>query len=124
MRITLLLCTLALLGLFVTSAMAESPVDGKWIAQVPGRDGQTRETTFTFKADGAKLTGTVSGRQADRPISDGKIEGNNLSFNLVYTGGGGEMKFTYAGVLASNEIKFKRTREGGDTAQEFTAKKQ
>jgi hypothetical protein len=124
MRITLLLCTLALLGLFVTSAMAESPVDGKWIAQVPGRDGQTRETTFTFKADGAKLTGTVSGRQADRPISDGKIEGNNLSFNLVYSGGGGEMKFTYIGVLAGNEIKFKRTREGGDTAQEFTAKKQ
>ena len=124
MRITLLLCTLALLGLFVSSAMAESPVDGKWIAQVPGRDGQTRETTFTFKADGAKLTGTVSGRQADRPISDGKIEGNNLSFNLVYSGGGGEMKFTYTGVLAGNEIKFKRTREGGDTAQEFTAKKQ
>ena len=124
MRITLLLCALALLGLFVTSAMAQSPVDGKWIAQVPGRDGQTRETTFTFKADGAKLTGTVSGRQADRPISDGKIEGNNLSFNLVYSGGGGEMKFTYTGVLSGNEIKFKRTREGGDTAQEFTAKKQ
>jgi len=124
MRITLLLCALALLGLFVTSAIAQSPVDGKWIAQVPGRDGQTRETTFTFKADGAKLTGTVSGRQADRPISDGKIEGNNLSFNLVYSGGGGEMKFTYTGVLSGNEIKFKRTREGSDTAQEFTAKKQ
>ena len=124
MRITLLLCALALLGLFVTSAIAQSPVDGKWIAQVPGRDGQTRETTFTFKADGAKLTGTVSGRQADRPISDGKIEGNNLSFNLVYSGGGGEMKFTYTGVLSGNEIKFKRTREGSDTVQEFTAKKQ
>ena len=124
MRITVVLCTLALFGLFVSSAMAESPVDGKWTAQVPGRDGQTRETTFTFKADGATLTGSMTGRQNEQPISNGKIDGNNLSFDVVVNRGGNDMKFTYTGVLAGNEIKFKRTREGGDTAQEFTAKKQ
>ena len=25
-----------------------SDVNGKWVAQVPGRDGQTRETIFNF----------------------------------------------------------------------------
>src|SRR6266511_3507454 len=48
-------------------------VNGKWTAQVPGRDGQPQETTFTFKVECDKLTGTVSGRQGDTPIADGKI---------------------------------------------------
>src|SRR5215813_9105906 len=34
-------------------------INGKWTAQVPGREGQPQETTFTFKVEGDKLTGTV-----------------------------------------------------------------
>jgi hypothetical protein len=33
-------------------------VTGKWTAQVPGRDSQTREQTFNLKEDGEKLTET------------------------------------------------------------------
>jgi len=99
-------------------------ISGKWTAEVPGRQGQTRTTTFNFKAEGAKLTGTVSGMQGDNPISDGKIDGNNISFTVVASFNGNEVKLLYKGTVSGDEIKFSRTREGGtQPPQEFTAKR-
>ena len=99
-------------------------VDGKWTAQVPGRGGQTRETTFTFKAEGEKLTGTVSGMQGDNPISDGKISGDEISFTVKLNFQGNEITFLYKGKVSGDEIKMTRTRQGGDQpGQEFTAKR-
>jgi len=99
-------------------------VDGKWVAQVPGQGGQTREVTFNFKADGAKLTGTVSGRQGDTPISDGTIKGDDISFTQSFEMQGNSIKLTYAGKVSGDEIKMTRKREGSDQpAAEFTAKR-
>ena len=99
-------------------------VTGKWIAQVPGRDGQTRETVFNLKVEGENLTGTVSGMQgAENPISEGKVAGDDLSFVVKMSRGGNEIKFLYKGKAAGDEIKFTRTREGADQSQEFTAKR-
>ena len=99
-------------------------VTGKWTAQVPGRGGQTRETTFNLKAEGTKLTGTVSGMQGDVPITDGKVDGDNISFVTVVKFNDNEFKLTYKGKVSGDEIKFTRVREGGDQpAAEFTAKK-
>jgi opacity protein-like surface antigen len=114
---------LFVLLLTLAGAVCASDITGKWTAQVPGREGQTRETTFTFKVDGDKLTGTVSGRQADNPISDGKVKGDDLSFTVKMSFGGNDVVLNYKGKVAGEEIKFSRTREGSDQAQEFTAKR-
>ncbi len=99
-------------------------VTGKWTAQVPGRGGETRETTFNFKVDGEKLTGTMSGMQGEIPISDGKVKGDELSFVVTMSFGGNEVKFNYKGKISGDEIKFTREREGGNRPpQEFTAKR-
>ena len=112
---------------FVFAALSlawAADVNGKWTAQVPGRGGQTRETTFTFKAEGEKLTGTVSGMQGDTPISDGKISGDDISFTLKLNFQGNEITFLYKGKISGDEIKMTRTRQGGDQpGQEFTAKR-
>jgi hypothetical protein len=112
---------------FVFAALSiawAADVDGKWTAQVPGRGGQTRETTFTFKAEGEKLTGTVSGMQGDSPISDGKISGDEISFTLKLNFQGNEITFLYKGKVSGDEIKMTRSRQGGDQpGQEFTAKR-
>jgi len=112
---------------FVFAALSlawAADVNGKWIGQVPGRGGQTRETTFNLKAEGDKLTGTVSGMQGDNPISDGKISGDDISFTLKVSFQGNEIKFLYKGKVSGDEIKFTRTREGGDQPPtEFTAKR-
>jgi hypothetical protein len=99
-------------------------VDGKWVAQVPGQGGQTREVTFNFKADDGKLTGTVSGRQGDTPISDGTIKGDDISFTQSIEVQGNSIKFTYTGKVSGDEIKLTRKRVGSDQpAAEFTAKR-
>jgi hypothetical protein len=101
-------------------------VSGKWTAQVPGRDGQPQETTFTFKVEGDKLTGTVSGRQGDTPIADGKIGGDEISFTVTRERQGATIKQLYKGKVAGDEIKFTRSVEGGQGGRppvDFTAKK-
>ena len=120
-----LILSICILLTLLTTAWA-ADVDGKWTAQVPGRQGNTQEVTFNFKAEGDKLTGTMSGRQGDTAISDGKITGNDLSFNVVREFNGNSIKLVFKGVLAGDEIKFTRTMEGGPgggAATEFTAKR-
>ena len=116
--------SLAALSLSLALPCFAAGVDGKWTAEVPGRNGQAQTTTFTFKADGEKLTGTVAGMRGDNPISDGTVKADDVAFNVVVNFNGNEFKMKYKGKLAGDEIKFTRTREGGDQpAQEFTAKR-
>lgn len=117
--ITLGLCFLGLIGAAVAQA---ADVSGAWTAQVPGRGGETREATFNFKQDGATLTGTVSGRQGDTPISDGKVDGDSISFTVTRNFNGNAVKLMYKGTVSANEIKFTQQREGGEP-REFTAKR-
>jgi hypothetical protein len=101
-------------------------ISGKWTAQVPGRDGQPQETTFTLKVEGDKVTGTVSGRQGDTPIADGKISGDEISFTVTRERQGATIKQLYKGKVSGDEIKFTRSVEGGQGNRppvEFTAKK-
>jgi len=101
-----------LLGLVALTALA-ADVSGKWVAQMPGRGGQTREATFTFKADGEALTGTVSGPRGDMEISDGKISGDEISFSQTMEFNGNTMKILYKGTISGDQITFTRMREGG-----------
>ena len=103
-NIILVLGSIVLLGL-CTSVFA-ADVDGTWESESPGRQGQgTRKTTYVFQSNGSELTGKIITQRGDTPtetpISDGKIEGNNISFTTVRAGRqGGEMKITYKGVVS------------------------
>ena len=92
------------LALVLVAALQAADVTGKWVAQVPGRDGQTRETTFTFKVEGEKLTGSMTGRQGDVPITEGKVAGDDLSFTVVMNFQGNEVKLLYKGKVAGAEM--------------------
>lgn len=112
------------LCLAVAVAAFAGDVTGQWTAEVPGRGGNPQTVTFTFKMDGAALTGTVANARGEAPISDGKIDGDNISFSQVVNFNGNEFKLNYTGVVAGDEIKFTRTRDGGrGRTQEFTAKR-
>ena len=111
-------------GLAVLATVAQAAdVTGKWVAQVPGRGGETRETTFNLKVEGESLTGTMSGRQGDVALTDGKIKDDALSFNVAMSFQGNDVKFVYKGKISGDEIQFTRQREGSDRSQEFTAKR-
>lgn len=81
-------------------------VDGKWTTTMAGMDGNEMTLGYTFKADGAVLTGSTTGPDGNElPIKDGKIDGNNISFSVVVDFGGQEMKLDYKGVVSPDEIK-------------------
>jgi hypothetical protein len=109
--------------LLAATAVFAADVNGKWVAQVPGRGGETREATFTFKADGGQLTGSVTTPRGDAPISDGKVDGDDISFAQVMEFNGNSVKLLYKGKVSGDQIKFTRQREGGERTVEFTAKR-
>jgi hypothetical protein len=107
--------SLWMIALVVSCAMTANAADisGKWVAQVPGRQGQPQEQTFMFKMEGGKLTGTVSSARGEEAITEGTVSGEDVSFVVVRQGGQGQVKELYKGKIAGSEIKFTRTREGG-----------
>jgi hypothetical protein len=106
-----------------TLALSAADISGKWTAQVPGRSGQMREVTFMLKASGEGLTGTMSGRNGDIQIADGRVSGDSISFSVTQEFGGNSVKQTFSGKVTGGEIMFKR--EGGQGgAIEFVAKRQ
>jgi hypothetical protein len=114
----------AVIGLVTLSAAFAADVSGKWTAEVQGRNGQSRTVNLNLKADGDKLTGTMSGFQGrENPISDGKVSGDDISFVVSAETPNGVMKTTYTGKIAGDEIKMKGQREGSDRTMEFTAKR-
>jgi hypothetical protein len=122
-RIAFLFFCFVMMALTVVRA---ADVNGKWTAQVPGRQGNTQETTFTLKVEGDKLTGSVTGRQGETPITDGKVSGDEISFTVTRQRQGNTIKQIFKGKVAGDEIKFTRTTEGGQGNRppvEFTAKR-
>jgi len=106
----------ALLAALV-SLGAAADISGKWKAEFTTPDGTARVNTFTFKVDGAKLSGTVAGGQDESPIKDGKISGDDISFSAERPFG----TFTYTGKVSGNEIKLKVTFN--DQSFDMTAKR-
>jgi len=105
--------------LFVLCAVAAvaADINGKWVAQIPGRDGTPMEQTFMFKVAGDQVTGTLTTQQGSQEISEGKLSGNDLSFAVVTKRNEREMKNLYKGVVSGTEIQFTRTRAPGAGGQ-------
>jgi hypothetical protein len=123
MKLRQVILVLSIIIAAMTIAWA-ADVTGKWVAQVPARGGETRETTFNFKVEGEKVTGSMSGLQGDVPISDGKISGDDISFKVKLSFNNNEVTLLFTGKVSGDEIKFTRTREGGNNpGTEFTAKR-
>jgi len=106
------------LALGSVAAMA-ADFNGKWTADVTTPRG-TQTITFDFHVDGTTLTGKVTTPRGDTDITEGKIDGANISFSQVMNFNGNEFKLTYTGKIDGDSIKF--TRQAGDRpAVDFTA---
>jgi hypothetical protein len=111
-----------LMALFAVAGCA-ADVAGTWKASVETPNGSF-ENTFVFKVDGNKLTGTSSNQMmGETPISDGKVDGDDVTFNVVINRDGNEFKLAYKGKVTGNEMKLTITLPQGDRTFEMTAKK-
>jgi hypothetical protein len=104
---------LILAGSVALVALWAADATGKWTGEMQGRNG-TMNVSLNLKADGAKLTGTVGGRNGDTDISDGKVDGDSVSFTVVREFNGNQIKQNYKGKLDGDTIHFTVTREGGN----------
>ena len=105
--------------------------NGKWAADIPMRNGNTMTITFDFHVDGSTLTGKVGMRRGDMDITNGKVDGDTITFDQVMNFNGNSFTINYKGTAdGADSIKFTRTFEGGNggpggnrAPQEFTAKR-
>jgi hypothetical protein len=124
MRMQRMMAAVTIAVAILAVVVQAADVTGKWAGQVPARDGATRDATFTFKQDGEKLTGTMSGPQGSEiELKDGAVKGDDINFNVVMSFGGNEIKMAFKGKVAGDEMKLTRTREGAAPSPEFTLKR-
>lgn len=114
--------TLAVL-VFAVGSMAALAADfnGKWSGEVQGRRG-TQTITFDFHVDGSTLSGKVSTPRGDADISNGKVDGDNISFDQVMNFNGNQMTIHYTGKADGDTIHFSR-QMGDRPAMNFDAKR-
>jgi hypothetical protein len=114
-------CGIALALLLITAPAYAADVDGKWSGSVSGPAGDF-QVAFTFKAEGATLTGSTVGFDgAEIPIKDGKVDGKDISFNVTFDFGGMPFQIFYKGVVSATEIKI--TADAAGMPIEMTLKK-
>jgi hypothetical protein len=95
----------------------------KWSIEI---NGQTRETTLKLKAEGEKLTGTISGRQnTETKIEDGAFKGGEVSFTVTRERNGQKFTTKYKGKLEGDTIKGKAEseRDGQTQSRDWEAKR-
>ncbi|MBB3968810.1 glycoside hydrolase [Mucilaginibacter phyllosphaerae] len=68
------------------AAAVFADLNGKWTGNLTMSDGNTFPVTYDFKVDGEKLTGTAQSPQGDVNIEDGKIKGDDFTFNVNVNG--------------------------------------
>ena len=136
----LLFVTTILLAVALAAVAAD--VTGKWVAEVQGRNGNTQQMTFTLKADGGTLTGTVmggggGGRRGGgggggggrapmaTEISNGKVDGDHVSFEVKREYNGNSFVTKYDGTISGDTLNLKETRNGqnGENTRDIAAKR-
>jgi len=97
-------------------------VSGTWTASFETQVG-TQTYTYELHAQGNVLTGKTKGNlTGENAISDGKVDGNKISFVEKATYQGMPLVFNYTGELKGDQIHFKRELMGFP-AEEFDAKR-
>ena len=84
---------------------------GTWKWNFTNQTGQIREIVLKLKLDGEKLTGTVSGQSGDAAIKEGKLKGEEVSFQVTREFNGAQYTVKYVGKISGDTIKGTFTTE-------------
>lgn len=110
-----------LLTAFACTVASAASIDGKWKAQFDTQMG-TQNYTYEFHVDGTKVTGTAANDRGQTQITEGKLDGDSITFVEMLSFNGNDIRIEYTGKIIGDEIKF--TRKVGDFAtEELTAER-
>ncbi len=100
MKKRLILLSAALLIAFCALPSFAANVTGKWTAEDKDPDGNTNTITYVFKQEGTQLTGTAAIPDESANISSGKVDGDKISFVVVFS----FATITHTGAVHGDEI--------------------
>jgi hypothetical protein len=105
--------TLGLAAALLSLPALADQVSGKWNLSIDTPQGPFT-MVFDLKADGGKLTGSMSNDfMGVTQISDGTVMGNDLAFRLTLDGGpGGPMTINYKGTVKGDDLTLVSKFEG------------
>lgn len=106
----------AILSALFTTFCYAADINGRWEGSISGPNGDM-QIGFTFKVDGAKLTGTVDSPNGDIPLEDGKVEGDHISFKTHF----GDSEVKHEGTVSGDTIQLKVAGPWGES--EMTLKR-
>jgi hypothetical protein len=107
----ILFATAVLCAVFAGLALA-ADISGNWSGTMQAGDSPV-PLTFTFKQDGEKLTGTVTGPGGPLELNEGKVVGDKVTFFVQADMGGTPTKFISEGVIKGEEITLNIRADGG-----------
>jgi len=111
----------ALFFAFASATVLAADFNGKWTAEFDTQIG-VQKYTYEFHVDGTTVTGKAINERGETAITEGKIDGDTITFVEMLNFNGMDIKITYTGKINGDEIKF--TRQVGDFAtEELTAKR-
>ena len=127
-RMTMVLAfgLVGVLGVGAAGSQAGGNPTGTWKWTTEGKDGQKRETVLKLKADGGKLTGTITGRKdMEVKIEDGTVKDGEVRFSVTREGKDQKTTTKYVARVTGDVMKgtVEGTFGGKETKREFEAKR-
>jgi hypothetical protein len=93
---------------------------GKWSG--PMQDGQA---VFTLKSDNNAISGTMLGIDGkEYPITEGKLEGENISFTVNSQWQGSPVKLFVKGTVSGEQMKVNIAADNGYWSTDATVKRE
>jgi hypothetical protein len=100
--------------LLSASSVFGADLTGIWIGQIERQNNAPLDVAFQFVQTGSTLTGKLYGDYQSTPISEGKIQGDTVSFIVVTSEQAGneinEVRLSYTGVWKDGELELNRER--------------
>jgi hypothetical protein len=125
MKLSRVLAASVALALLLPLTARAAEVSGKWKAEFQTQIG-IQKYTFDIKATGAKLTGSAAyermGGSGTADLTEGKVEGDKVSFVEQVDFQGTQLRIEYSGKVAGDEMKLTR-RVGDAVVEELVAKR-
>ncbi len=117
MRKALIVAAVVLIQCLAASAQSPDKLEGRWAGTVDGFQGK-QNAVATFKKEGDKYTGSISGLRpgSDAALKDIKIDGDNVTAKTEVETPQGNVVINYAFVVQGDALKGKGEVDfGGQT---------
>ena len=104
----------------MATSLGAAEVSGIWVGTIPGRNGDPLDISFRFKQMGDVLEGKLYGDYRSTPITEGKIEGGQVSFIVMAQEQAGNELLTsrlkFTGTFKDGQLELTRERESAFVA--------